>query len=80
VRLPWWAGQRVVIGDDLGAKVEEIARLGVPALQLGVAVGALFGLLWAFSWVALSRRLATGLGQKALVEARSIESASAGSS
>lgn len=68
VHLPFWQGQRVLVGDDLGAKASEIAGLADPGLLAGVATAALLGLLWALGWMLLSRRLASALGAAPLAE------------
>jgi len=68
VHLPFWQGRRVLVGDDLGAKATEIAGLGDPGLLAGVTLAALLGLLWAFAWMLLARRLASALGEPALEE------------
>ncbi len=71
VHLPFWLGQRGLIGDDLVAKVAEVAQLPqLPdaSLGAGVAVGALLGLVWALSWMLLARRLACWLGELPLPE------------
>ena len=77
VHLRPWTHRRMLIGDDLSVKVAEIARLGDHRLQVGVGVAAVLGLLWVFCWMALSRRLATGLGQPPLTAGVSPSSAPA---
>lgn len=67
VHLPPWSGQRILVGDDVGAKLAEISGLAEPRMLAGVAVAALLGLLWALAWMLLSRRLAGWLGEAAPV-------------
>jgi len=55
VHLPPWSGRRVLVGDDLGAKAEEIAALADPQLVAGFAVAAILGTLWVAGWMFLAR-------------------------
>lgn len=68
VHLPFWLGRRGLIGDDLMAKVADVAQLQDASLGAGVAVGALLGVLWALSWILLARRLAAWFGEPALAD------------
>ena len=67
VHLPPWSGRRMLVGDDLGAKVAEVSGLAETGMLAGVAVAALLGVLWALAWMFLSRRLAGWLGEAAPV-------------
>jgi hypothetical protein len=73
VHLPLWSGRRVLVGDDLAAKVAEIVALREPVLLAGLCVAALAGLVWALCWTLLARGLATRLGEPPL-EARNAAS------
>ncbi|MEO8195564.1 MAG: hypothetical protein ABI689_02455 [Thermoanaerobaculia bacterium] len=66
VHLPPWSGRRLLVGDDLGAKVAEVFGLAQPGMLAGVAVAALLGLLWALAWMLLARRVAGWLGEPEL--------------
>jgi len=63
VHLPLWRTQRVLVGDDLPAKLFEILGLADRGLLAGLGVAAVLGLLWALSWIFLSRALSTLLGE-----------------
>ena len=65
VHLPPWSGRRMLVGDDLGAKVAEVSGLAEPGMLAGVAVAALLGLIWALAWMFLARCLARWLGEAA---------------
>lgn len=65
VHLPPWVGQRLLVGDDLGAKVAEVSGHAGAGMLVGVAVAALLGLLWALAWMLLARRAAGWLGEPA---------------
>ncbi len=73
VHLPPWSGRRLLIGDDLGAKVTEVAGLAGSGWLAGVAVAAALGLAWALAWMRLGRQIGVWLGQAPL-EARSLAS------
>jgi hypothetical protein len=47
VHLPPWRDRRILIGDDLGAKVVEIVGLGERGLFAGMALAVAAGVLWA---------------------------------
>ena len=59
VHLPFWRGQRGLVGDDLVAKVDrDRAPRSSPAWLPESWSAALLGLLWALVWMFLARRLA----------------------
>ncbi len=70
VHLPPWQQRRVLIGDDLAAKLVEVLRLSDPGLLTGVVVATVLGLLWAMFWIFLARALATRLGEPPLAARR----------
>ncbi len=78
VHLPPWSGRRMLVGDDLGAKVAEVSGSAETGMLAGVAVAALLGVLWALAWMFLSRRLAGWLGEAAPV-ARTVAGPATGS-
>jgi hypothetical protein len=68
VHLPPWSGERLLVGDDLGAKLKEVVQMpqaGEGRLA-GLIVATLLGCLWAFAWIVLARHLAARLGQPEL--------------
>lgn len=66
VQLPVWQAERILIGDDLGAKLSEILATANPLWIAGAAFSALFGLLWSFAWLSVGRGIASRLGEPAI--------------
>lgn len=66
VHLPLWQAERILIGDDLGAKFAEIVATSNPLWIAGAALSTLLGSLWAFAWLSVGRGLASRLGEAAI--------------
>ena len=66
VHLPFWHGRRVLVGDDLVAKLSEVVGRGESGLLPGLIAAALLGLVWAFAWILLAGAVATRLGEPPL--------------
>lgn len=80
VHLPPWRERRILVGDDLGAKVVEIVGLGERGLLAGMALAVAAGVLWALGWMFVSRRLAGWLGEPSLAERPGADEKPSGSS
>lgn len=80
VHLPFWHGRRVLVGDDLVAKLAEVVGRDESGLLPGLIAAALLGLVWAFAWMLLAGAVATRLGEPPLARqpARTVPGAGSG--